>query len=209
MKPVYAAIGLIAWWASACASPIGATAPIDESGFFQRYSAPDPSALEKDIEQARDALAAARERGDEPAELEAAADLGGMLTTARQEAEARAILVPAVERARLSGDDETLGWLLLNLATANQYLHRSTEAAEQFPEALQIARASGDTELEHYTLHHWGRFLAETGQSAQARERFSQALALRVRLNEPRQESTRRALRALDALESTDRPPEP
>lgn len=205
MKPVFASILLFALGASACASPNRTVAPIDKDGFFQRFSAPDPQAFRQDIAQARGALAAASRRGDEPAELEAAADLGGMLTTAREEEEARALLVPAVERARRSGDSDTLGWLLLNLATANQYLHRSTEAARQFAEALQIARASGDAELEHYTLHHWGRFLAEQGRTAEARERFSQALALRVRLNEPRQESTRRALRALDALENAER----
>lgn len=173
-----------------------------ERDFFQRYTAPDPQALEQDIAAARAELAAARARGDEPAELEAAADLGGMLTTARKETEARAILVPALERARRRDASDTTGWLLLNLATTNQYLRQTAEAAEQFPEALEIARSLGATELEHYVLHHWGRFLAETGELAQARDRFTQALALRVRLNEPRQESTRRALRALDARQA-------
>lgn len=186
---------------SGCERVPATAAGADESGFFQRYTAPDPQALAEDIATARNELAAARTRGDEPAELEAAADLGGMLTTARKETEARAILAPALERARRRGASETTGWLLLNLATANQYLRRTAEAAQQFPEALQVARSLGAIELEHYVLHHWGRFLAETGDVAQARDRFSQALALRVRLNEPRQESTRRALRALQALE--------
>ncbi len=201
MKTIFASMAFLALCAAPHPSPVRAAVPNDESGFFQRYTAPDRQALEKDTARARAELTAARGRGDTAAELQAAADLGGMLTTAREEEEARAILLPAVERAR-RGESDALGWLLLNLATANQYLRRTAEAAEQFPEALQIARAQGDAELEHYVLHHWGRFLAETGQTAQARERFSQALALRIRLNEPRQESTRRALRALDALEA-------
>lgn len=98
------------------------------------------------------------------------------------------------------GASETSGWLLLNLATANQYLHRRDEAARQFPKTLKITRSVKSRELEHYTLHHWGRFLAESGDIAQARRCFAAALEIRIRLNDPRQASSRRALKALDAL---------
>jgi len=170
-------------------------------GFFQRYTDPDPRGLERDIETARHALAAARAKGDPLSALSIAADLGGMLTTARREPEAREILQRALDDARQRQPSETRGWLLLNLATANQYLHRSEEATAQFAEALEIARSLPSLELQHYTLQHWGRLLAETGEFERARACFSEALALRVRLDDPRQASSRAALQALDALE--------
>lgn len=174
----------------------------EEIAFFQRFTAGDQQGLENDIRMARAELQAARAKGDRSAAPEIAADLGGMLTTARREQEARVILSAALDEARPLGVSETSGWLLLNLATANQYLHRRDEAAKQFPEALEIARSVGSPELEHYTLHHWGRFLAESGDIAQARECFSRALEIRIRLNDPvREASSRRALKALDALQ--------
>lgn len=168
--------------------------------FFQRFTAADLQVLEKDIEEVRAELAAARAKGDSPSALQSAADLGGLLTTARREQEARDILTAALDEARPLGVSETTGWLLLNLATANQYLHKRDEAAKQFPEALEVARSVKSQELEHYTLHHWGRFLAESGDIARARECFTRALEIRVLLNDPRQASSRRALQTLDAL---------
>lgn len=184
-----------------CEAPRPATNPPETVAFFQRFTADDRQGLENEILAARSDLQAARAKGDRSAALEITADLGRLLTTARREQEARAILTAALDEARPLGDSETSGWLLLNLATANQYLHRRDEAAKQFPEALRIARSVKSPELEHYTLHHWGRFLAESGDIAKARECFSAALVIRVGLNDPvRQASSRRALKALDAL---------
>lgn len=183
-----------------CEASRPSTSASDETVFFQRFTADDRQALENDIRIARADLRAARTKSDQAAALEIAADLGGMLTTARREHEARAILTAALDEARPLGASETSGWLLLNLATANQYLHKREEAAKQFPAALEIARSVRSQELEHYTLHHWGRFLAESGDIAQARRCFAAALEIRIRLNDPRQASSRRALKALDAL---------
>lgn len=185
-----------------CEASRPSTSPLEEVAFFQRFTVDDQQGLENDIRIARADLQAARAKGDQSAALEIAADLGRLLTTARREQEARSILMAALDEARPSGASETTGWLLMNLATANQYLHKRDEAAKQFPEALEIARSVKSPELEHYTLHHWGRFLAESGDIAQARECFSAALEIRIRLNDPvRQASSRRALEALDALQ--------
>ena len=59
---------------------------------FQRYTAPDATALEVNIRETRSKLAAAVAAGASGASVEHAADLGSMLTTARQEAEALLIL---------------------------------------------------------------------------------------------------------------------
>lgn len=183
--------------ASGCAGAAEGPA-LGADGFFQRYTAPDAAQLDNDIRELRTELEAARAAGDRPAALRASADLGERLTTARRENEARRLLTAALDEARPLGDSETLGWLLLNLATANQYAGHRAEAAAQFAEALRLAQQQRSEELEHYTLHHWGRFLAEAGDIAQARARFERALAIRVRLGDARQASTRRALAALD-----------
>jgi hypothetical protein len=57
-------------------------------------------------------------------------------------------------------------------------------------------------QLHALVLHHWGRSLAEQRRFVEAEERFSEALALRVQQNDPRQESTRRVLEALAQLRS-------
>ena len=168
--------------------------------FFQRYSAPDAESLQRDIDAARSKLAAARSLSAEPMILELSAELGGLLTTARKEHEAIEILQSALDRIGSANGSAIHGWLLLNSATANQYLRNSELAAAQFPEALRVARSLADRELEHYTLHHWGRFLVEKGEIQQARHCFVQALAIREALGDPRQESSRRALATLDEL---------
>jgi len=43
-------------------------------------------------------------------------------------------------------------------------------------------------------LQHWGRSLAEQGRFDEAELRITEALALRVQLQDPRQESSRQAL---------------
>lgn len=196
------AVVLVVALLAGCEASHPPTSASEKVAFFQRFTADDQQVLENDIRIARADLQAARTKGDQAAALEIAADLGRLLTTARREQEARAILTAALDEARPLGASETSGWLLMNLATANQYLHKRDEAAKQFPEALEIARSVKSPELEHYTLHHWGRFLAESGDIVQARECFSAALEIRIRLNDPvRQASSRRALEALDALQ--------
>lgn len=194
---------LVASLSAVCTSASAASAQTIAPEFFQRYSPPDFEQLETDIRELQQELRSARVAGNRDAVLRATADLGERLTTARREEEARSLLSAALSEARPLGSTETLGWLLLNLATANQYAGRRDEAAAQFPEALALSRDLGLDELEHYVLHHWGRFLAEEGDTAQARTRFAEALEIRIRLRDPRQASSRRALDALDARSDT------
>jgi tetratricopeptide (TPR) repeat protein len=164
---------------------------------FQRFTPDDPAELGRQIDSARSEIEALRQAGDHAGALESVASLGSLLTTARREGEARSLLLEAVASARAAEESETLGWLLLSLATANQYLELRAEAQDQFRQALAIARSLGVERLEHFTLHHLGRFLVEQHDVPQARLCFSQALALRERLDDPRQASSRRALAAL------------
>ncbi|MCL1635658.1 hypothetical protein M2650_13600 [Luteimonas sp. SX5] len=182
-------------------APKSETAGTPGDPYFRRFTPADFKALDREIDQARAEMAAARYRGDRLEAIRIAADIGGMLTSARRESEARTILAAALDEARPYGRTAALGWVLLNLATANQYLDRRSEAGPQFEEALAIARDLDALELEHYTLHHWGRFRVESKDYAGARECFTRALALRVQLNEPRQQSTREALEDLASLE--------
>lgn len=169
--------------------------------FFQRYTPADPRGFEREIDDARAELATLRARGERDAALRVAADLGGMLTSARREREAEALLVPALAEARAAGATETIGWLLLYLATTHQYLGRPRLADAQLREALAIAERLPAESLAHYALHHRGRLLVEQGDLPAARACFERALAIRVRLGEPRQDSTRKALAALVELE--------
>jgi tetratricopeptide (TPR) repeat protein len=181
---------------------------------FQRFTVDDYEQLLQEIAQLRDELADAEARGDPPAILELAATLGELLTTARQEEAAREVLEAHLPLAREHIPSEASGWLLLALATANQYLERRPESGAQFAEALRLAEACGSQRLAHYVLHHWGRALVEEGELERAMGCFTSALQIRIALNEPRQASTRRAIDALTALsrpatqEATRRPEE-
>lgn len=165
--------------------------------YFQRFTPDDPEEFLVSIENVRLELVEARSAGDVAKLLDLVPDLGSMLTTARQEDEARQLLLEFLPLAREQNMPEELGWLLLALATANQYLEHRSEAGEQFAEALALAHSIHSEQLEHYVLHHWGRFLVEQGNIEQAKECFVRALELRVKLDEPRQESSRRALETL------------
>jgi len=165
--------------------------------YFQRFTPDDPEEFLVSIESVRLEVVEARSAGDVARLLDLVPDLGSMLTTARQEDEARQLLLEFLPVAREQNTPEQLGWLLFALATANQYLDHHSEANEQFSEALEVAQSIHSEQLEHYVLHHWGRFLVEQGNLEQAKNCFVRALELRVKLNEPRQQSSRRALEAL------------
>lgn len=152
------------------------------------------------MQEVRAEAAQLRAQGKARDALRATADLGGMLVSARREQEARALLEQALREARAAGAKEAEGWAMLYLATANQYLGASTDAAHQFDEALRVAVALRDAELTHYAYHHRGRLRAETGDLAGARADFDKALAIRIRLGDAtRANSTRRALLALES----------
>lgn len=170
---------------------------------FQRFTADDPAALERQIADARQQLIELQRAGDDARTLDRIESLGGMLTTARREDEARALLVPAVDSARALGPSELLGWLLLQLATANQYLDRREEASGQFAEALSLAESLGLERLAHFTLSHWARLLVEDGDLERAQAFFTRALQMRVRLGDPRQASSRKALEAVARLQAS------
>lgn len=168
---------------------------------FQRFTAPDQHQLFEQIDEIRLKLQIAEGMEKPLPVLEAAGVLGSMLTTARQEAEAREFLLSYLPLAQQNESSEEVGWFLLALATANQYLELREEANEQFSEALRRARHHGWVRLEHFVLHHWGRSLVEEGRLGEGRECFAEALYLREMMNEPFQASTREALAALDEIE--------
>ena len=166
-----------------------------------RFSAPDLDALAREITATRKKLAAAVQAGEVLAIVEAAADLGSMLTTARMETEAVQILEEHLQRADVSASHEPVGWFWNAYATALQYCGRRSEAEPYFSRSIELAKAYGWRRLEALALHHLGRSLAEQRRFVEAESRISAALAIRVELNEPRQESSRRALVELAALQ--------
>lgn len=172
-----------------------------EGGFFQRYTPADFSELEQQIARGSAALAAAQAHGDPASRMRQAIELGNLLTTARREQEACEVLGSAMILAREAGDPEPLGWLLLHLGTAHQYLGDRDRAQALFAEADQLANAHDLPGLASYVLHHRGRCLAEERRLVEARHCFTHALALRQAQNDPRAESSQRALEALTALE--------
>lgn len=170
---------------------------------FQRFTPADLAAHQRQIADASDALHAEQASGEPVARLDAAGLLGALLTGARREAEADAVLAPHLQLARDYPHTEPAGWLLLALATNDQYLGRHTRANAVFDEALLLAQRNGWERLQHFILHHWGRCWVEQGDLARARDCFTAALALRERLAEPRfVDSTRRALAAIDAIDA-------
>ncbi len=167
---------------------------------FQRFTAPDAARLALDIAAARERLAQARQRGDRLGSVDHAADLGSMLTTARQEAEALAVLTPHAGDADSLASEEASAWFWCAYATALQYLDRRDEAEPLFIKTLQLCRDGGWQKLQAMTHQHWGRSLVEQGRLDDAQTQFAAALALRQAMGDPRQASSQRALDGLAEL---------
>jgi tetratricopeptide (TPR) repeat protein len=168
--------------------------------FFLRYRWPDQAALTAEIAEASDELAAARKANDTAAEVDNACRLAVALTAADREAEAADLLETALPKARATADHASIGFTLLYLATARQYLGERVLAQTMFAEALDIATAHSLRDLEHYAWHHRGRCFAEMRDLPAARDAFERALKIRIELKEPRAERTRQAIALLDTL---------
>ena len=123
-----------------------------------------------------------------------------MLTTARREVEALSLIEKHLDLAESLPNAEPIGWFLNAYATALQYSGQRTKADTVFSKALNLCRDAGWFRLQSFVLQHWGRSLAEQGRLDEAEACFSEALSIREELNDPRQESSRRALEALARL---------
>lgn len=170
---------------------------------FMRSSAPDPEAHARGIADLRAKLAIAMRARDDNAIVDHAADLGSMLTTARQESEALSLLNAHRTVAEALPEAEPSGWFWNAYATALQYSGSRTEADLYFAKAHDLCVRSDWVRLKALVLHHWGRSLAEQRRFAEAETKLSEALALRARLGDPKQESSRRALEVLAELRRT------
>jgi tetratricopeptide (TPR) repeat protein len=167
---------------------------------FQRFVAPDAAALEPGMAGHRTGLAHALRAGDELGILDHTADLASLLTTARREAEALALLHEQLDRVECFSASEVSGWFWNAYATALQYNGRRDDANRAFDRALALSRARGWRRLQSFVLQHWGRCLAEQGEFDQSQAKFEEALGIRRELNDPRTASTERALAGLDEL---------
>lgn len=172
---------------------------MSEPAEFMRFTAPDAEAHRRRIGELRVLLQQAMQDGDALAKVDHAADLASLLTTDRQESEALQVLQRHAAAAETLPGKEPAGWFWNAYATALQYTGERAEAEGYFAKALNLCEASGWTQLQAMVLHHWGRSLVEQRRFDEAESRLSQALALRVRLDDPRQDSSRRALDALAA----------
>lgn len=169
---------------------------------FMRYTAPDAEAHARGIDELREKLKHAVLAGDRLAIVDHAADLGSMLTTDRKEFEALHLLSEHLALAEALPGEESAGWFWSAYATALQYTGQRAEAEVFFAKALGLSSASGWSRLQALVLHHWGRCLAEQRRFTEAEARISEALALRVQLQDPGQERSRRALEVLAQLRS-------
>lgn len=172
------------------------------AAFFQRFRFKDVAEIERAIAAQQAKLAEAVAAGDVMGELAAKSWLGYALTPLDRQAEATVLLESALVLARRFGDKLEEIRVLLNLATARQYLGEHDLAQRHFRLALQRCRAIEGNVGEDQILHHQGRCFVEQGDLNAARECFVQALALREARGATEQvESTRRALVALDAMQ--------
>ena len=167
---------------------------------FQRFTAPDLAALEAGIAEHQARLAQALQAGDDLALVDHTADLAGLLTTARREAEALALLQAQLDRVEQFSTSEVSGWFWNAYATALQYNGLRAQASPAFARALELSRAGGWLRLQSFVLQHWGRSLVEQGDLDQAQAKFEEALVIRRRLNDPRTASTEGALAGLAQL---------
>ena len=174
--------------------------PSPHAAEFMRFSAPDPAALERSIRDTRSKLAEALSCGDKSAILDCAADLGGMLTTSRNEGEALDLLRTHEPLASSHPRAEQIAWFWNALATALQYIGERAVAEAYFAKAVATAQDGGWRRIEAMALHHWGRSLVEQGRLDEAESRITQALAIREELGEPRQETSRKALAEIAKL---------
>lgn len=158
---------------------------------FMRYTAPDAEAHARGIAELREKLEHAISLRDKFAIVEHAADLGSMLTTDRKESEALRLLREYSVTAESLPHVEPAGWFWNAYATALQYTGQRSEADIYFAKALSLCGESGWSRLQSLVLHHWGRSLVEQRRFKEAEARISEALVLRVQLNDPRQESSR------------------
>lgn len=111
---------------------------------FQRFTAPDPVAHAQAIARTRSAMSKARAEGDSLAEIDHAGELASVLTTARQEAEARELLASLQPAVREHLSAEPAGWFYLALGTASQYLGLREEALPCSPRhCVSRARVPG------------------------------------------------------------------
>jgi tetratricopeptide (TPR) repeat protein len=167
---------------------------------FQRFTAPDAAALDVNIGEHRVKLAQALQAGDDLDVIDGTADLAGLLTTARREPEALALLQSQLDGAERFPASEIAGWFWNTYATALQYNGLRAEAEHVFAKALALARAGGWVRLQSFVLQHWGRSLVEQGELDEAQSKFEEALAIRRQLNDPRTASTEQALAGLAEL---------
>lgn len=181
------------------------TAPLE----FMRFTAPDPAALQSAIAAAEAALPGLLAGDNRLARVECVAELGGLLTTARREAEAVQLLRAHMADAEAEPRAEPSAWFWNALATALQYTGEHEAAQAYFSRAVSLAQAGGWQRIEAMTLHHWGRCLVERGRLDEAEQRIGQALKIREAMNAPIQASSRQALAALAELRALSVSPPP
>jgi HTH-type transcriptional regulator, pleiotropic regulator of extracellular virulence genes len=173
-----------------------------DQAFFQRYRVEDRKSLGHRVDILRARLASAIEAGNAAEEMRLKNQLGFDLTPLDREAEAVTYLESALELAQRLADRSLEIEILLNLATARQYLGERDIALELFEKALAKSSEYNLHDHDGFILHHRGRCYAEQGDLAAARHAFGEALELRRKIGTPRFiDSTKRALATLDDME--------
>jgi tetratricopeptide (TPR) repeat protein/transcriptional regulator with XRE-family HTH domain len=123
------------------------------------------------------ALTATRACGDDAAQAQTLAFLGGSYGQQGQHAAAAEVLRQAIELARTSGDLRAEAVAAGNYALAHWHLGNYREAIDWSARAIEVSRACGDSDRATVALMNRGAFLWLRGQCREALSDLTEAVA--------------------------------
>lgn len=147
------------------------------------------------------AVAAARSRGDRPAEATALTDLGIIVLSEGDPRTAVGLFEPALAIARELGDLDREADILGNLGMAMMYLQQPDRARQLFEQELAHARSRGDVMAEKVAMEHMGLVTAIRRNPRGALDWFAQALELARSVGDKHQEANLLWLEAINLAE--------
>ena len=142
------------------------------------------------VQAFNEALALAREIGDDMLQCRALNGLGALFIESGQIEVARSHYAPALVIANRMGDPHWQGGLIGNLATLLHNDGKLDEARSLYDQGLALARQTGDRRWEANTRCNLGLLHHEQGRSPDARKEFELSLAMARAMGHARLECT-------------------
>ena len=124
----------------------------------------DPSSM---LAEARRLLGISTDATASPAAAQSRSRAAFMLLCAGRAAEARVVLLEAIQAQRAFRDEKSLTSSELRLVQVLQQLDRPIEAVALARKTL--ARHDARSDMRHYALHHLGKALLQSGSCVEAR----------------------------------------